>query len=164
MLSSKAKYALRAALALAEEADGDGWTSSFEIADREAIPRKFLEAILVQLRDEGLIESRRGPSGGHRLKLPAAELTVADIIRIMDGPIALTPCASRTRFRACDDCADLKTCRLRHLMQRVRDAAVGVLEGCSLADLIHTPTLRSMVGHRLDKRSTIPLLKRPGRR
>src|SRR5690242_8510165 len=145
MLSSKAKYALRAALMLAEEADAEGWTSAFEIAEREAIPRKFLEAILVQLRDQGLIESRRGPSGGHRLKIPAAELSVADIIRIMDGPIALTPCASRTQFRACDDCVDVRTCRLRHLMQRVRDAAAGVLEGCSLADLLHAPRLRSSV-------------------
>lgn len=141
MLSSKAKYALRAALVLAEEVDRDGWTSSFEIAEREAIPRKFLEAILVQLRDSGLIESRRGPTGGHRLRVSPAELNVADIIRIMDGPIALTPCASRTQFRACDDCVDIRSCRLRHLMQRVRDAAANVLEGCSLADLRNAPTL-----------------------
>jgi Rrf2 family protein len=143
MLSSKAKYALRGAMVLAEEALNDGWTSSFEIAARESIPRKFLEAILVQLRDNGLIESRRGPSGGHKLKIPAAELSVAAIIRIMDGPIALTPCASRTQFRACDDCVDIRTCRLRHLMQRVRNAAADVLEGCSLADLMHTPGLRT---------------------
>lgn len=148
MLSSKAKYALRAALVLADEAAGEGWTSSFEIAEREAIPRKFLEAILVQLRDSGLIESRRGPSGGHRLKVPASELSAADIIRIMDGPIALTPCASRTQFRACDDCVDIRTCRLRHLMQQVRDAAAGVLEGCSLAELMHTPKLRALAGDR----------------
>lgn len=145
MLSSKAKYALRAALVLAEEAFNEDWTSSFEIAARESIPRKFLEAILVQLRDNGLIESRRGPGGGHKLRIPAAELSVADIIRIMDGPIALTPCASRTQFRACDDCVDIRTCRLRHLMQRVRNAAADVLEGCSLADLMHTPGLRTSV-------------------
>lgn len=143
MLSSKAKYALRAALVLAEDAEHEVWTSSFEIAEREAIPRKFLEAILVQLRDHGLIESRRGPGGGHRLRVPAAELTVADIMRIMDGPIALTPCASRTQFRACDDCVDIRNCRLRHLMQRVRDAAAGVLESCTLADLTAAPTLRA---------------------
>lgn len=142
MLSSKAKYALRAAMALAEDAEREGWTSSFEIADREAIPRKFLEAILVQLRDRGVIESRRGAAGGHRLKVPAAELNVAGIIRLMDGPIALTPCASRTQFRACDDCVDIRSCRLRHLMQRVRDAAAGVLEGCSVADLLTMPRTR----------------------
>lgn len=145
MLSSKAKYALRAALVLAEEASGNGWTSSFEIAERESIPHKFLEAILVQLRDRGLIDSRRGPNGGHRLAVPAGELSIAEILRIMDGPIALTPCASRTQYRACDDCVDVRTCRIRHLMQRVRDAAAGVLEGCSLADLMLTPKLRDTV-------------------
>lgn len=153
MLSSKAKYALRAALVLAEDADSGGWTSSFEIAEREAIPRKFLEAILVQLRDRGFIESRRGPSGGHRLRIPADELSAADIIRIMDGPIALTPCASRTQFRACDDCVDIRACRLRHLMQRVRDAAADVLEGCSLADLMNVPTTRGAIGSAVRRRA-----------
>jgi Rrf2 family protein len=145
MLSSKAKYALRAALVLAEEAPGGRWTSSFEIAARESIPHKFLEAILVQLRDHGLIDSRRGPSGGHRLAVPAEELSVAEILRIMDGPIALTPCASRTQFRACDDCVDVRSCRIRHLMQRVRDASAAVLEGCSVADLVLLPKLRGAI-------------------
>lgn len=158
MLSSKAKYALRAVLVLAEEAQSDGWTSSFEIAERESIPRKFLEAILVQLRDQGLIDSRRGPTGGHKLRIPAGELSVADIIRIMDGPIALTPCASRTQFRACDDCVDIKTCRLRHLMQRVRNAAAGVLEGCSLADLMLAPGLRAETTESDRSRASLPLV------
>jgi Rrf2 family protein len=139
MLSSKAKYAVRAALAMAEKDAGGGWVSAAEIAAREAIPRKFLEAILVELRDRGLIESRRGPSGGHRLRVPPAQLTVADIIRSIDGPLALTPCVSRTRFRACDDCPDLDTCRLRWVMQRARDAVADILEGCSIAELLTTP-------------------------
>ena len=154
MLSSKAKYALRAALVLAEEAPGNGWTSSFDIAEREAIPHKFLEAILVQLRDRGLIDSRRGPNGGHRLAVPADELSIAEILRIMDGPLALTPCASRTQFRACDDCTDVRTCRIRHLMQRVRDATAGVLEGCSLADLMLTPKLRDTVAEPVRRRAS----------
>jgi len=139
MLSRKAKYAVRAAVALAERVREDTWTSAHEIAERESIPRKFLEAILVLLRDAGVIESRRGPAGGHRLGMPAAEITVADIIRVIDGPLALTPCASRTQFRACDDCIDVRTCRLRHVMLRARDAVAGVLEGCSLAELAHAP-------------------------
>jgi len=155
MLSSKAKYALRATLALAEEVAGNRWTSSFEIAEREAIPRKFLEAILVQLRDQGLIESRRGPNGGHRLAIPAAELSVADIIRIMDGPLALTPCASRTRFRACEDCVDIRVCRLRHLMQRVRDAAATVLEGCSVDELVRAPKPRAGVAGPVRRRTSV---------
>jgi DNA-binding IscR family transcriptional regulator len=62
-------------------------------------------------------------------------VAVADIIRIVDGPLALAPCASRTQFRACEDCPDVATCRMRPLLERARDAVAGVLEACSLADL-----------------------------
>jgi Rrf2 family protein len=143
MLSSKAKYALRAMLVLAEDHDHAGWTSAVTIAERAEVPRKFLEAILVQLRDQGVIESRRGPVGGHKMRLAPAQVTVADVIRITDGPIALTPCASRTQFGVCKDCRDARTCHLAHLMQRVRDATASVLEGCSIADLAANPTLET---------------------
>jgi Rrf2 family protein len=135
MLSSKGKYAVRAATMLAERFQVDGWTPTFEIAEREAIPRKFLEAILVQLRDGGIVESRRGAQGGHRLMRDPAGISVADIIRLIDGPLALTPCASVTRFRPCVDCADIKSCRIQHLMREARDAVAGVLENCSLISL-----------------------------
>lgn len=141
MLSSRAKYALRAVLVLAEEAPSERWTSAQIIAERSDTPRKFLEAILVQLRDEGFIQSRRGPVGGHKLLKPADAITVADIYRVIDGPIALTPCASRTRFGVCKDCKDIETCQLTGLMQRVRDAAAEVLEGCTVADLARNPVL-----------------------
>lgn len=139
MLSSRAKYALRAILILAEEAQADRWISAQTIAERSDTPRKFLEAILVQMRDQGFIQSRRGPVGGHKLLLPAERITVADVIRIIDGPIALTPCASRTRFGVCKDCKDIETCQLTNLMRRVRDAAASVLEGCTVADLARVP-------------------------
>jgi Rrf2 family protein len=135
MLSSRAKYAIRATLHLADRVGQPGWVSTAEIAEHESIPRKFLEAILVDLRTSGLLESRRGPGGGHRLRLRPALVAVADIIRIVDGPLALTPCASRTQFSACADCPDLESCRMRALMQRARDAVAAVLEECSLADL-----------------------------
>jgi Rrf2 family protein len=135
MLSSRAKYALRAAIHLADRSDTPVWTPTAEIAEQEAIPRKFLEAILVELRTNGLLESRRGPGGGHRLRLKPEAIAVADIIRIVDGPLALAPCASRTQFRACDDCPDLEACRLRPLLVRARDAVAAVLEESSLADL-----------------------------
>ncbi len=143
MLSSRAKYALRAILVLAEDRSNAGWTSATSIAERADVPRKFLEAILVQLRDEGVLESRRGPVGGHKLRLAPAQVTVADIIRITDGPIALTPCASRTQFGVCRDCRDARTCQLAHLMRRARDAAASVLEGCSIADLAGNPALEA---------------------
>ena len=135
MLSSKAKYALRAILRLAESAPAGEWLQTGDVADQEQVPRKFLEAIFVQLRDHGIIESRRGAQGGHRFLRDPAAVSVADIIRIVDGPLALTPCASRTRFRQCADCVDISECRLQPLMQQARDAVAGVLENCSLAAL-----------------------------
>ncbi len=140
MLSSKAKYAVRAAILLAEQEDVLGWIQTADVAERERIPLKYLEAIFVQLRDHGVVESRRGARGGHRLLRPASEISVADIIRLVDGPLAMTPCASRTRFRPCSDCVSIKTCRLQHLMRRARDAVASVLENCSLAELAAMPT------------------------
>jgi Rrf2 family protein len=135
MLSSKAKYAVRATTMLAERASIEDWTPTAEVAEQERIPRKFLEAILVQLRDHGVVDSRRGSQGGHHLARDATEISVADIIRIFDGPLALTPCASVTRFRPCTDCVDIASCRLQHLMREARDAVAGVLENYSLASL-----------------------------
>jgi len=120
---------------LADRAGLDEWTQTADVAEQQRIPRKFLENILVQLRDHGVVESRRGSHGGHRLAHDPADVTVADIIRIFDGPLALTPCASVTRFRPCTDCVDIAACKLQHLMRQARDAVAGVLENCSLAEL-----------------------------
>ena len=139
MLSSKAKYAVRAATQLAEKAAVGGWVQTADVAEQERIPRKFLEAIFVQLRDHGLVDSRRGAHGGHRLTGAPATITVADIIRVVDGPLALTPCASVTRFRACTDCVGIEACRLQPLMKRARDAVAAVLENHTLANLIAEP-------------------------
>ncbi len=136
MLTSRAKYAVRASLVMAELKAENGWTSAADLAEAADVPRKFLEAILSQLREGGLVESRRGPAGGHRLVAPPENVSVADIIRVIDGPLAMTPCASATAFRACDDCEAVETCRLRHLMRRARDAVASVLENCSLAGLV----------------------------
>jgi Rrf2 family protein len=138
MLTSRAKYALRASIALAEQFSARTWTSAGDLAEIAAVPKKFLEAILTQLRDQGLVESRRGPAGGHRLTAAPATISVADVIRSIDGPLAMTPCASETAFRACDDCADIDTCRLRYVMRQARDAAASVLEQCSLGDILAT--------------------------
>jgi len=135
LLTSRAKYALRATLRLAELKPENGFTSAAELAEAADVPRKFLEAILTQLRDQGLVESRRGPAGGHRLIGEPSLVSAADVIRAIDGPLAMTPCASATAFRVCDDCAEVESCRLRHMMRRARDAVAGVLETCTLADL-----------------------------
>ena len=140
MLTSRAKYALRASVTMAELHPSGAWTSAADIAEAADVPRKFLEAILTQLREQGLVESRRGPAGGHRLTVPPASISVAEIIRGIDGPLAMTPCASETAFRACDDCLDVQTCRLRHVMRQARDAAASVLEHHSLADVLAPAT------------------------
>jgi Rrf2 family protein len=136
VLTSRAKYALRATMMLGELKQANGWTSAADLAAAADVPRKFLEAILTELRDGGLVESRRGPAGGHRLVAQPAQVTAADVIRAIDGPLAMTPCASATAFKACDDCAEISTCRLRHLMRQARDAVASVLEACTLADLM----------------------------
>ncbi|HYZ20590.1 MAG TPA: Rrf2 family transcriptional regulator [Rhodopila sp.] len=139
MLSSKGKYAVRAAAVLAEAYGSRIWMAAANIAAREQIPRKFLEAILVQLRDGGLVESRRGPQGGHRLARSPDAISVADVMRLVDGPLALTPCASVTRFGPCADCHDGMACRLQPVMRQARDAIAAVLENCSLANLAEPP-------------------------
>ena len=135
MLSSKGKYAVRAATMLAEHYASRAWMPTGAIAEREKIPRKFLETILVQLRDGGLVDSRRGPQGGHRLSRAPSTISVADVIRMIDGPLALTSCASVTRFRPCTDCGDAGACRLQPVMRQARDAVAAVLENCSLVSM-----------------------------
>lgn len=132
MLSQKARYALRALVELAR-AQGDQVTSG-ELASRADAPRKFLEAILLELARNKVVVSRRGKFGGYTLARDAAEISFAEVIRVIDGPLALAPCVSRLSFRKCDDCPDLATCSLREALLRARDATAAVLEGYSLAD------------------------------
>lgn len=133
MLSQKAKYGLRALVALAR-AEGDQ-VSAGELAIRADAPRKFLEAILLELSRNQIVVSRRGKFGGYVLARPAAEITFAEVIRVIDGPLALAPCVSpRLGFRKCADCPDLNTCTLREALARARDATAEVLEAYTLAD------------------------------
>src|SRR5262249_14333065 len=139
---SKAKYAVRAAVHLAGCAPEGAWAQAAAIAAAESIPRKFLEMILVQLRDHGVVESRRGAQGGYRLLRAPARAALARIIRIVDSPPALTRGASRTRYRPCTDCVAVSRCRLQPVMQQARDAVAAVLEQCSLAALADAPASR----------------------
>ena len=131
MLSQKVRYGLRALVELARAGPEHQLTAG-ELAGRADAPRKFLEAILLELSRRGLILSRRGKFGGYVLAKPASAITFADVIRIIDGPLALAPCVSQTAFRKCDDCPDLETCALRPALQRARDATADVLEHYSL--------------------------------
>jgi Rrf2 family protein len=132
MLSSKARYALRAVVALAK-AEGAQVTAG-ELAERADAPRKFLEAILLELARRSIIVSRRGKLGGYSLARDPAQITFAEVIRVIDGPLAMAPCVSRLSFRKCDDCPDLATCSIREALLRARDATADVLEGYTLAE------------------------------
>jgi Rrf2 family protein len=133
MLTNKAKYGLRAMCALQ---DGEGrWMQAHAIAKRANVPEKFLEAILVELRKAGFVESRRGHLGGHALAKPAGEIMVGDLIRAIDGPLAPVRCASMTAYEPCSDCRDPEHCAVRELMRETRAALSAVLDTCSLQSL-----------------------------
>jgi Rrf2 family protein len=133
MLSQKAKYGLRALVELAR-AEG-AQLSAGELAARAGAPRKFLEAILLELARNQIVVSRRGKFGGYILARAPAGISFAEVIRVIEGPLALAPCVSpRLGFRKCADCPDLAACTLREALMRARDATADVLEGYTLAD------------------------------
>ncbi len=133
MLTMKAKYALRALCVLVDA--GSDRLQARQIAVAADVPEKFLEAILVELRKAGIIESKRGVQGGHTLAKPAGQIMVGDIIRTLDGPLAPIRCASVTAYKPCDDCPDPDACALRLLMGDVRDAMSDIVDHRSLLQL-----------------------------
>ena len=132
MLSQRAKYALKAMLYLAEK-KGEQPVSVTDIALGANVPRAFLEQILSDLKRRGLLVSRRGKQGGFVLARTPGEISFAEIIRHVDGPLALAPCASRTAYRPCPECVDVHTCELRQVLIGVRDATAQILENTTLA-------------------------------
>jgi Rrf2 family protein len=132
MLSQRAKYALKAMLCLAEHR-GDMPLSVTDIAQRAKVPRAFLEQILSDLKRRSLLVSRRGKAGGFLLARRPEDISFAEIIRHIDGPLALAPCASRTAYRPCPECADVHTCELRQVLIAARDATAEILENTSLS-------------------------------
>lgn len=106
-----------------------------KIAETSDIPTEFLNAILGDLRRSGVVVSKKGPGGGYMLARAPRNIRIGEIIRIMDGPLALLACASRTAFRPCRDCRDVETCTIRLMMTRVRDATSDILDRVTVADL-----------------------------
>ena len=133
MLTKQGKYGLKALSALAELPPGQ-LAFVGEIATANNIPKKFLDAILAELRNAGFVYSRKGKTGGYSLARPAEEIKIGHVVRVLDGPLAPIPCASKTRFQPCDDC-DMATCQVRHLMLEVRNAIAEVLDNTSLTEL-----------------------------
>lgn len=133
MLTNKGKYGLKAMIHLSRVETG-GLAVVSEIAAHNAIPKKFLDAILSELRNAGFVQSRKGKFGGYTLARPAEEIMVGHVVRVLDGPLAPIPCASKTRYQPCPDC-DVATCQIRHMMLDVRNAVAEVLDNTSLVQL-----------------------------
>ena len=134
MLTNKGKYGLKAMVHLAGLGP-DALAQVADVAEANAISKKFLDHILTELRHAGLVYSKKGKGGGYALARPAHEIRVGAIVRVLDGPLASIPCASVTAFRPCDDCADLKTCPVRLIMVEARNAVASILDNRTLAEL-----------------------------
>ena len=131
----KAKYGLRALVALTREY-GKGPVLIADLAASESIPRKFLELILLDLKRKGLLQSKKGKGGGYNLSRPPSLISLGEVIRALDGPIALLPCVSQTAYRRCEECVDEWTCGIRQVMKEVRDATSAIFDGTTLEDLL----------------------------
>jgi Rrf2 family protein len=131
MLTRKGKYGLKAMIALAK-ANGDGPVLIGDLAEQEAIPKKFLENILLALKHRGLVHSRKGPGGGYQLGREPEEISVGDIVRALDGPLALVSCVSQTAYAPCEECVTEKDCAVRRIFQQVRDQTAKILDGTTL--------------------------------
>jgi Rrf2 family protein len=135
MLSMRAKYALKALMYLAR-AQGRGPVLIGEIAETQKLPRKFLEQILLDLKNLRVLKSRQGKAGGYFLAKEPKEIQVGQIVRVFNGPLALVPCVSVSAFEKCQECLDFSTCGVRRVMKKVRDVTADILDGTTLEALV----------------------------
>ncbi len=133
MLTQRSRYGLRALLLIAGEAPGGPPVPMSRIAKEAQVPRKFLEIILAELKNANLVVSTRGKHGGFQLARAAHLISLGDIIRVIEGPLALVSCVSRTAYKRCEDCHDEASCAIRRAMLTVRDDTARILDGTSLA-------------------------------
>jgi Rrf2 family protein len=164
MLTAKGKYSLKALAHLAT-LDPRTTTQAVDIAKANDIPKKFLDAILGELRHAGIVQSQKGPGGGYRLARIPGEIKIGQVIRTIDGPLAPIACASRTAYQPCWDCVDVKACSVRLMMTRVRDAISDVLDRVTLADMIAKGGRRNLATARPVRKSGVARKStRPNRR
>ncbi len=141
MLSKKAQYAFQALMHMAGKPHGEP-TLIAEIAERRSIPIKFLENILLQLKNAGILESKKGKGGGYYFRIPPREVPLAKIIRLIDGPIAMLPCVSLYFYERCKNCDEVR-CGLHDTMILVRDATLKILENKTVADISGLEIMRT---------------------
>jgi Rrf2 family protein len=135
MLTAKGKYGLKAMVHLASLPKGET-AQCVDIAEANHIPKKFLDAILGDLRNAGIVRTKKGPGGGYTLARAPSQIKVGFVIRTLDGPLAPIACASRTAYQPCQDCDDVKTCAVRLTMAKVRDAMADILDRLTFADML----------------------------
>ena len=135
MLSRKTKYAINALVYLARENKSEPVQIS-KIAESENIPRKFLEAILLELRHAGMLNSRKGKTGGYYLQVSPEKINIADVMRLLDGPIALLPCVAHKYYERCEECINEEVCGIRSVFSDVRAETVRMLKKATLAEII----------------------------
>lgn len=134
MLSKKTKYGIKALSYLARKKD-QGYILISEISEKEKIPKKFLENILLELKKKGFISSQKGKGGGYHIPKKLSEINLADVIRALDGPIALLPCASINYYEKCTDCPSEEECKIHKIAIEVRNETLSVLSNKTLEDL-----------------------------
>ena len=135
MLSARGKYGLKAMIHLAER-QGAGGIQGAAIAETQRIPKKFLDTILLELKNNGLVHSKKGKGGGYSLARPANKISVGQIIRILDGPLAAIACASQSAYRPCSDCVDEATFQVRLVMTQVSRVTAEILDNTTLDSMI----------------------------
>ncbi len=136
MISKKTKYAINALVYLAKANTGNEPIQISRIAESEHIPRKFLEAILLVLKNAGMLSSRKGKTGGYYLHKSPDEINIADVMRLFDGPIALLPCVTHTYYERCEECKDEATCGIRSIFADVRNETVNMLKNATLTEIM----------------------------
>ena len=135
MLSKKTKYGLQAVIYLTKKYE-KGPVLISELAKKERIPQKFLEAILLELKNHGILQSKKGKGGGYYIGKPPSEITMGQVIRILEGPLAPVSCVSQTAYQRCEECRDESCCGIRIVMKDVRDAIANILDKTTMADVI----------------------------
>jgi len=115
---------------------GQGPVLISDVARREGIPQKFLEIILLELKNDGLLQSKKGKGGGYFLGRAPEQVSVGHVLRVLDGPLAPFPCVSKTAYARCRECRDERTCAIRMVMKEVRDATSQILDSATLADML----------------------------
>jgi len=133
-LSKKTQYSLRALYALTRQF-GKGPVLISKLSREEKIPQQFLEQILLNLKQHGLVESKKGKGGGYNLSQAPSNITIGSVIRSIEGPLAPLPCASETAYRKCDECVDDRYCGTKLIMREVRDATAGILDNVTLEQI-----------------------------